>query len=60
MTSAPCLFVGALFAFKFKSLFHVAARRFPYHFRERLRDCPSYKVYLVLVDFAGREYNTLI
>ena len=29
------------------------------HFRERLRDCPGDKVYLILADFAGRKYNTL-
>ena len=39
--------------------FHVAACRYPYHFRERLRDCPGDKVYLILADFAGRKYNTL-
>ena len=33
--------------------FHVAACRYPYHFRERLRDCPGDKVYLILADFPG-------
>ena len=42
-----------------KDCFHVAACRYPYHFRERLRDCPGDKVYLILADFAGRKYNTL-
>ena len=28
--------------------------------RERLRDCSGYKVDFILVDFAGREYNTLV
>ena len=32
--------------------FHVADCRYPYHFREWLRDCPGYKVYLILADFA--------
>ena len=40
--------------------FHVAACRYPYHFCEWLRDCSGYKVYLILADFAGREYNTLV
>jgi hypothetical protein len=40
--------------------FHVAARHYPYHFGEWLRDCPGYKVYLILADFAGREYNALV
>lgn len=40
--------------------FHIAARRYPYHFCEWLHDCPGYKVYLILADFAGREYNTLV
>ena len=39
--------------------FHVAACRYPYHFCEWLRDCSGDKVYLILADFAGREYNTL-
>ena len=33
---------------------------YPYHFCEWLRDCSGYKVYLILADFAGREYNTLV
>ena len=40
--------------------FHVAACRYPYHFCEWLRDCSGDKVYLILADLAGREYNTLI
>ena len=40
--------------------FHIAACRHPDHFCERLRDCSGYKVYLILADFAGREYNTLV
>lgn len=35
--------------------FHVAACRDPCHFCGWLRDCPGAKVYLVLVDFSGRE-----
>ena len=40
--------------------FHIAARRYPYHFRERLRDCPGDKVYLVLADFTALRYNTFV
>lgn len=35
--------------------FHVAVCRDPCHFCGWLRDCPGAKVYLVLVDFSGRE-----
>ena len=35
--------------------FHVAVCRDPCHFCGWLRDCPSAKAYLVLVDFSGRE-----
>lgn len=38
--------------------FHAAACRYPYHFCEWLRDCPGDKVYLILADFAGLQYNT--
>ncbi len=40
--------------------FHVAPVVTSYHFSEWLRDCSGYKVYLILADFAGREYNTLV
>lgn len=33
--------------------FHIAACRQPYHFRERLQNCPGDMIYLILPDFAG-------
>ena len=40
--------------------FHIAACRHPDHFCERLRDCSGDKADFVLVDFAGRGYNTFV
>ena len=40
--------------------FEITACRYPYHFNEWLRDCPSYKVYLILADFVGRDYDALV
>ena len=43
-----------------KHSFHIAASRHPDHFCERLRDCSGDKADFVLVDFAGRGYNTFV
>ena len=40
--------------------FHVATCRQPCHLHKQLRDCFGHKVYLILADSAGPEYNTSI
>jgi len=50
MGVSPKLVVGAWVGGEYRCI----------HFRERLRDCSGYKVDFILVDFAGREYNTLV